>query len=145
MCSPVAYADGNGGVPAYDGHVMKRNRIAALASLTVSAGLLGCAFGIAPAQADPSDAFLDALADSGLTGIDPGNAVAVGQSVCPMLSESGQNVADVASRVSDTLGRPLGPATMFTGVAISIFCPGAVQNIANGQAPLPLGLLGNVF
>jgi hypothetical protein len=124
---------------------MKRTRIAAVASLTASAGLLGLTLGIAPAQADPTDSFLNALGDSGLTGIDPGNAVAVGQSVCPMLSEGGQNVADVAASVSDSIGRPLGPATMFTGLAITIFCPGAVQNIANGQSPLaglPLGLLG---
>lgn len=36
----------------------------------------------------------------------------------------------------------LGPATMFTGIAISVFCPGAVAALANGQAPIPFGLLG---
>jgi hypothetical protein len=37
-----------------------------------------------------------------------------------------------------------GPATMFTGVAISIFCPGVVAQIGNGQSPIPLGLLGGL-
>jgi hypothetical protein len=36
----------------------------------------------------------------------------------------------------------LGPATMFTGIAISLFCPTAVSSIANGESPIPLGLLG---
>jgi hypothetical protein len=36
----------------------------------------------------------------------------------------------------------LGPATMFTGIAISLFCPAAVSSIANGESPIPLGLLG---
>ena len=119
---------------------MKCNRIAAVASLAVSAGLT---FGTAPAHADTeANAFLSALTNSGITGIDPGTAVAVGQQVCPMLAEPGQQVADVAAKVSDSIGRPLGPATMFTGLAITLFCPGVVSSLANGQTPLPLGLLG---
>ena len=131
---------GNAGWPAYDAPIMKRNRIAAVASLAVSAGLM---FGTAPAHADTeANAFLSALTNSGITGIDPGTAVAVGQQVCPMLAEPGQQVADVAAKVSDSIGRPLGPATMFTGLAITLFCPGVVSSLANGQTPLPLGLLG---
>jgi hypothetical protein len=107
-------------------------------------------FASVPAQADPVDtnflndtSFLNSLNDSsGLSGIDPSTAVSVGQSVCPMLSQPGQQLADVASSVSDTLGRPLGPATMFTGLAITWFCPGAVASLANGDSPIPLGLLG---
>src|SRR6478609_8354091 len=97
---------GNGGWPAYDAPIMKRNRIAAVASLAVSAGLM---FGAAPAHADTeteTDAFLSALTNSGITGIDPGTAVAVGQQVCPLLAEPGQQVADVAAKVSDSIGRP---------------------------------------
>ena len=121
------------------------NNIARVASLVVSAGLMGAAVtvGAAPAQADPgADAFLTALTNEGLTGIDPATAVAVGQSVCPLLVEPGQNAANVAAEVADAIGRPLGPATMFTGLAISVFCPGAVAALANGQSPLPLPLLG---
>ena len=55
-----------------------------------------------------------------------------------MLAQPGQDVADVAAKVADEVGRPLGPATMFTGLAIQIFCPGAVASLANGQSPIPL-------
>jgi Protein of unknown function (DUF732) len=119
---------------------MKRTT-ALVASLTLA---LGAATTVAaPAQADPgADTFVATLASAGLTGLDPATAVSVGQSVCPMLSEPGQQVADVASQVADALGRPLGPATMFTGLAISIFCPGVVSSLANGEMPVPLDLLG---
>ncbi len=121
---------------------MKRTRIATVASLVVSAGLFsGAAALAAPAQADPStDQFLSDLGNMGLTGMDPAAATSLGQQVCPMLSQPGQDVADVAAQVADEMGRPLGPATMFTGLAISIFCPGAVASLANGQSPIPLGL-----
>ncbi len=117
------------------------------AALVVSAGLLAASSALAaPAQADPINSdFLGALANSGLGGIDPATATSVGQSVCPMLAEPGQNLADVASSVSGAIGRPLGPATMFTGLAISMFCPAAMSSLANGDNPLaglPLNLLG---
>lgn len=123
---------------------MKRIPKVTTASLAVSAGLIaGATFLATPAQADPrADAFVGALTSAGLGGIDPATAVSVGQSVCPMLSEPGQQMADVAAGVSDALGRPLGPATMFTGIAISMFCPAAVTSLANGQTPIPFGLAG---
>ena len=96
-----------------------------------------------PAQADTTDdAFLSARTDAGIGGVDPGNAAALGQQVCPMLAEPGQDAADVAAKVADAGGMSLGPATMFTGIAISLFCPTAVSSIANGESPIPLGLLG---
>jgi hypothetical protein len=117
------------------------------AAIAVAVGLMSAsAVFAAPAQADPDSAdFLSELTNSGLTGIDPSTAESVGQSVCPMLAEPGQNLANVASQVSDALGKPLGPATMFTGLAISMFCPAAVSSMANGQSPiagLPLSLPG---
>jgi hypothetical protein len=123
---------------------MKRIPKVTTASLAVSVGLIAGATLLAtPAQADPgADAFVGALSSAGLGGIDPATAVSVGQSVCPMLSEPGQQMADVAAGVSDALGRPLGPATMFTGIAISMFCPAAVTSLANGQNPIPFGLVG---
>lgn len=123
---------------------MTRLRTATVASLALSAGIFGAAtLGMAPAQADPGvDPFVAALGTAGLGGIDPATAVSVGQSVCPMLAEPGQQAADVAGKVADTLGRPLGPATMFTGLAIKMFCPGAVASLAGGNSPIPLGLLG---
>ena len=113
--------------------------ITLFAGLTATASLLA-----APAQAEPdTDAFLNAVTSAGLGGsTDTSNLVAVGQSVCPMLSESGQNAADVAAKVADTTGMSLGGANMFTGLAISFLCPRVMESIAGGQSPIPLGLLG---
>jgi hypothetical protein len=105
----------------------------AVASLVASAAVAAATFA-APAHADTGvDVFLGALDHYRLGGIDPATAVRVGQSVCPMLAEPGQNAANVAARVADELGRPLGPATMFTGLAIQIFCPRAVDALTDGQ------------
>ncbi|TRW79300.1 DUF732 domain-containing protein [Mycolicibacterium sp. 018/SC-01/001] len=101
--------------------------------------VLGAAFAIAapataaPAQADTgADVFLSALDHYRLGDIDPATAVRVGEQVCPMLAEPGQNMANVAAKVADELGRPLGPATMFTGLAIQIMCPRAVSALTDG-------------
>lgn len=97
----------------------------------------------APAQADPvDDSFVNALAEAGVGMADRTDAVALGQSVCPMLSEPGQNMADAASKVADVAGMPIGPATLFTGLAISTFCPGVVSSIGDGRLSIPFGLLG---
>ena len=95
----------------------------------------------APAQADPvTDSFLSALAGAGVPAIDPATAVSVGQSVCPMLAQPGQNVADVAATVANAIGKPLGPATMFTGVAISVFCPGMMASLGSALPQVPLSI-----
>jgi hypothetical protein len=119
---------------------MKRTHRVAAASLIGMAALTATAgIAAAPAQADTAaDVFLSTLDGSGLVGIDQGTAVRVGQQVCPMLAEPGQNLANVAADVSDSIGRPLGPATMFTGLAIQVFCPGAVSALAAGNSPIPL-------
>lgn len=112
----------------------------------VAAGLIaGAAAFAAPAHADTTaDDFLGALGAAGIDDVDPGQAVQLGQSICPLLAERSQNTADIASTVADSLGRPLGPATMFTGIAVSFFCPRAVENLANGQSPIPLPILNNL-
>ena len=98
----------------------------------------------APAQAEDGSVsdFLDTLDSLGITSIAPGDAVALGQSLCPLLAQRGQNTADIAARVSDAIGRPLGVATSFSGAAISFLCPRAVDNIAGnlstGRPPFPL-------
>lgn len=87
-----------------------------------------------PAHAEPVDqSFVDALGRAGVGAADPAQAVAIGQSVCPMLAEPGQTAADVAAKVADTGGMPLGPATMFTGIAISTFCPAMVAKVGEGD------------
>ena len=123
---------------------MKRTSVATVASLALSVGIIGAATTLAaPAQADPgADDFLSSLSSAGLGDVDPATAESVGQTVCPMLSEPGQQLADVAANVSDAIGKPLGPATTFTGLAITMFCPGAVASLAKGEMPIPLGMLG---
>ncbi|AQT79097.1 hypothetical protein B1R94_07135 [Mycolicibacterium litorale] len=117
-----------------------------MTSAVLAAGLMvGAAALAAPAQADTTvDDFLGALSAAGIDNVDPGQAVALGESICPLLADRSQNTADIASTVSDELGRPLGPATMFTGIAVSYFCPRAMQDLANGQSPIPLPLLNNL-
>jgi Protein of unknown function (DUF732) len=113
--------------------------------ITVFAGVAATACVLAaPAQADPStDAFLDAVSGAGMGGTtDPSDLVAAGQSVCPMLTEPGQNAADAAAKVADTTGMSLGGANMFTGLAISFLCPRVLESVGNGESPIPLGLLG---
>jgi hypothetical protein len=113
-----------------------------LALLAVGAFTLAVPFA-APAQADPvDDAFIDSLSGAGVGVSDPAGAVALGQSVCPMLSQPGQTAADAAAQVANAAGMSLGPATMFTGLAITAFCPGAVAAIGNGESPVPFGLFG---
>ncbi|OBI84643.1 DUF732 domain-containing protein [Mycobacterium sp. E740] len=115
-----------------------------LTALALTTALLGAAAAVGtPAQADPvDDAFLNAVSNAGVVMGDPASAVAVGQQVCPMLSDPGQNAADVAAKVADMGGMSLGPATMFTGIAISMFCPAMVSSIGKGQSPIPLPFLG---
>ncbi len=113
--------------------------------ITVFAGVaVTASLAASPAQADPgTDAFLNAVTSAGLGGTtDPSNLVAVGQSVCPMLADPGQNAADVAAKVADSTGMSLGGANMFTGLAISFLCPRVLESVAGGQSPIPLGLLG---
>jgi hypothetical protein len=101
-----------------------------------AAVVVSSTFLAAPAQAEPADdAFLRSLADAGLATGNPADTVALGQQVCPMLADPGQSAADASAKVADTAGMPLGAATMFTGLAISMFCPGEIPQI-------PLGLFG---
>jgi hypothetical protein len=123
-------------------HVEMKSTPARLALLTV--GVVSAAvLAAAPAAADPSgDAFIDSLSGMGVGMGNPTDAVALGQSVCPMLSQPGQTAADAAATVADAGGMSLGPATMFTGLAISAFCPSVMGSLANGESPLPMNLFG---
>jgi hypothetical protein len=121
-------------------HSKSMTRIAVVAGGAVCAALLVAA----PASADPTTDFIDSLGTAGIGMGDPAQAADLGQSVCPMLSQPGQDMADTAARVADVGGMSLGPATMFTGLAISAFCPGAMSSLANGESPIPLDLLGSL-
>jgi hypothetical protein len=116
-------------------------------SLILAAGLAGGVFA-APAQADTAssvDDLITTLDGLGLSKIDPAQAAEISRGLCPVLAERGQDTADIAGQVSDAIGRPLGPATMFTGAAISLLCPKAVENVAGdlAEGKLPIPLFGN--
>ncbi|WP_201406378.1 DUF732 domain-containing protein, partial [Mycobacterium intracellulare] len=63
---------------------------------------------------------------------EPGNAMAVGESICPMLAQPGGSFAGAASSIS---GRGMSPqmASMFTTIAIQTYCPQEMANIASGN------------
>jgi Protein of unknown function (DUF732) len=111
-----------------------RNQPLTVRLLAAAAGLLTAASAFAaPAGADnPDDNFIDALNHAGIDFGEPGNAMSVGQSICPMLSQPGGNFAAAASSVS---GRGMSPmmARMFTTIAIQTYCPGEMASIANGN------------
>src|SRR3974377_1965451 len=102
--------------------------------LAVAAGLLtAVAAFAAPAEADPADDnFIDALNHAGVEFGEPGNAMAVGQSICPMLAQPGGTFAVAVARVSH---RGMSPqmAQMFTTIAIQMYCPEEMANIASGK------------
>jgi hypothetical protein len=87
----------------------------------------------APVAADPhDDDFIDALSHAGIEYGEPGNAMAVGQSICPMLAQPGGSFAAAASGISH---RGMSPqmAQMFTTIAIQTYCPEEMANILGGN------------
>jgi len=111
--------------------------LAAAACLLTAAAALA-----APAEADPADDnFIDALNHAGIDFGEPGNAMAVGQSICPMLAKPGGSLAAVASSVSK---RGMSPqmAQMFTTIAIQMYCPEEMARIASGNLSGLPGLPG---
>ena len=93
---------------------------------------------IFPSSTKERRAFSGKADATGAPASDPARAVELGQSLCPLLAQRGQNTADIASQVSETIGQPIGAGGMFTGAAISLLCPRAVDRIAQGQPLLPL-------
>ena len=87
----------------------------------------------APVEADPhDDDFIDALSHAGIEYGEPGNAMAVGQSICPMLAQPGGSFAAAAPGISH---RGMSPqlAQMFTTIAIQTYCPQEMANILGGN------------
>jgi hypothetical protein len=116
--------------------------------LAGAAGLLTVAAAFAaPAEADPAtdDAFIDALNHAGIDFGEPGNAMSVGQSICPMLAQPGGNFAAAAASVTHQ-GMSPQMAQMFTTIAIQMYCPEAMSNIASGNlaGALPGGIPGGL-
>ncbi|ETW23810.1 DUF732 domain-containing protein [Mycobacterium gastri] len=89
----------------------------------------------APAQAGPiDDAFIGALSQAGVNYGDAGNAVALGQSVCPILARPGGSFnAAAATVVAGGSGMSQQMAETFTSIAISMYCPSVMSDIASGN------------
>jgi Protein of unknown function (DUF732) len=124
---------------------IRRNWISLLANqpltvrVLVGAGFLITAAALLspPADADPNDDnFIDALSHAGIEYGEPGNAMAVGQSICPMLAQPGGSFAAAASGVAH---RGMSPqlAQMFTTIAIQTYCPEEMANILGGNVSGP--------
>ncbi|BBX74686.1 DUF732 domain-containing protein [Mycobacterium shinjukuense] len=106
--------------------------------LAVSAGLLTAAAAFAaPAEAGPiDDAFIAALNNAGVNYGDAANAVALGQAVCPILAQPGGSFnTAAASVVAGTSGMDQQMAETFTSIAISMYCPQVMADLARGNVP----------
>ncbi|MFL0179927.1 DUF732 domain-containing protein [Mycobacterium sp. SMC-15] len=103
------------------------------------AGLMAVTGFAAPAQASPVDtSFLSDLTGAGIPVADPAATAALGQSVCPMLSEPAGTAASVAAPVAGLGGGPtMSPqmAQLFTEIAVQIYCPQMLSQLASGQVP----------
>ncbi|MGF2943938.1 DUF732 domain-containing protein [Mycobacterium sp. Lab-001] len=114
---------------------MLRHQPLSIRLLAGAAAVVAAAAALAaPAEADwgTDDAFIDALNHAGINFGEPGNAIGVGQSVCPMLEEPGGNLA---ATVATVRGGGMSPqmAQMFTTIAIQTYCPEEIASIANGN------------
>lgn len=115
-----------------------RHQPMAVRLLAGTAGVMTAAAAFAaPAEASPiDDAFIGALSNAGVNYGDPLNAEALGQSVCPMVSQPGGSVTKVASSVvARGSGMNQGMAEMFTTIAIQMYCPQVMADLASGQVP----------
>jgi len=111
--------------------------LAATAALLTAAAALA-----APAEANQvDDDFVAALNKSGVHYGDPANAVALGQSVCPMLEKPGAKFAEAVAKVQGG-GISSGMAGMFAQIAIQMYCPQMMAQVAHGEIPSMPGVPG---
>jgi len=96
--------------------------------------LVAAAAAVAPASADEgsNDAFLKSLSGAGIGYNDPNATAALGQAICPILAQPGGNFAQAASTVTGS-GIPPGMAGLFTTLAIQMYCPTMINQMANGD------------
>jgi Protein of unknown function (DUF732) len=102
--------------------------------LAAAAGLLTAAAAFtAPAEANQvDDDFIAALNKAGVHYGEPANALALGQSICPMLAKPGGTFGAAVAQVK---GGGISPemADMFTQIAIEMYCPSAMADVASGN------------
>jgi uncharacterized protein DUF732 len=103
--------------------------------LAVSACLAGMAAPLAaPVSADMrSNAFLMALSNAGIKYPHPASALALGQSVCPMLISPGESFDSVAAKMADRSGLPYDSAGLFTIVAVATYCPAVIAPLMQNR------------
>lgn len=125
------------------GHNSARTAVPAMTAMTVAgtvwAGVIASVWLAAPAPAVPVDtSFLSDLAGAGLPIGDPAVTTELGQSVCPMLTEPAGTAASVAAPITGLRGGPaMSPemAQMFTEIAVQVYCPQMLSQLASGQVP----------
>ncbi|MBV9089745.1 MAG: DUF732 domain-containing protein [Mycobacteriaceae bacterium] len=99
--------------------------------MAVSVAVIGVAAASGTlARADMvSNSFLAALTDAGVPYNDPASATALGQSVCPMLVQPGGTFDTAAATMAANSGMARDKASLFTIIAISVYCPGMLSPI----------------
>jgi Protein of unknown function (DUF732) len=102
--------------------------LAAAAALVTAAAAFA-----APAEANQiDDDFIAALNRAGVHYGDPANAMSLGQSICPMLAKPGGTFAAAVAKVQGG-GISAGMAEMFAQIAIQMYCPQVMGDIASGN------------
>ncbi len=103
----------------------------------VGAGVAGLtAVLAAPVHADlRGNAFLRALTNAGVAVSQPDAAMALGQSVCPMLVRPGGSFDLVIAAVADSYGMSRDAAGVFTVVAIATYCPAVLAPLLTNRLP----------
>jgi hypothetical protein len=113
---------------------MFRHQPLTIRLLAAAAALLTAAAAFAaPAEANQvDDDFIAALNKAGVHYGEPGNAVALGQSICPMLAKPG---GTFGAAVANVKGGGVSPemADMFTQIAIEMYCPSVMADVASGN------------
>ncbi|MFV0496319.1 DUF732 domain-containing protein [Mycobacterium sp.] len=105
--------------------------------LAVTAGVLTAAAGFtAPAEADTmDDLFIAALQNANMDDGDEAAEAALGERICPILSEPGGSFnSAVGTVMASQSGMSPQMARTFTSIAISVYCPSVMGNIT-GQLP----------
>ncbi|MGD1241674.1 DUF732 domain-containing protein [Mycobacterium seoulense] len=114
---------------------LRRVEWALLRVLGVSACVAGIAAPLAaPVRADMrGNAFLMALSNAGITYPHPEGALALGQSVCPMLVMPGQSFDSVADEMASRSGLGYESAGLFTIVAVANYCPAVIAPLLQNR------------
>ncbi|WP_260736972.1 DUF732 domain-containing protein [Mycobacterium sp. SMC-2] len=114
---------------------LRRVEWALLRVLGVSACVAGLAAPLAaPVRADMrGNAFLMALSNAGITYPHPNSALALGQSVCPMLVTPGQSFDSVTAEMQQRSGLGYESAGLFTIVAVANYCPAVIAPLLQNR------------